>query len=56
MKTEPTASVLSKTSLGVQNMKTGPIGTAENVSGSAKYENESRRPWYRQKRVRTRKK
>jgi hypothetical protein len=32
-------------------MKTGPdsLGTAENVSGSAKHENGSRRPRYRRK-------
>jgi hypothetical protein len=32
-----------------QNMKTGPdaLDTTENVSGSAKYENGSRRPPYR---------
>jgi hypothetical protein len=42
---------------GAQNMKTGPdaLCIAENVSGSAKYENGTRRPQYRQKRVRARK-
>jgi hypothetical protein len=35
-------------------MKTSPdaLGTVENESGSAKNENEPRRPWYSQKRVR----
>jgi hypothetical protein len=38
-------------------MKTGSdaLGTTENESGRAKQENETRRPWYRQKRVRERK-
>jgi hypothetical protein len=38
-------------------MKTSPdaLGTAKNVSGSAKLDNEPRRPQYRQKRVRERK-
>jgi hypothetical protein len=42
---------------GAQNMKTGldALGTAENESGRAKHENETRRPWYRRKRVRERK-
>jgi hypothetical protein len=46
----------SKMSLGAQNMKTGPdaLGNAKNMSGSAKYENGSRRPRYRRKRVRAR--
>jgi hypothetical protein len=46
-----------KTSPGEQNTKTGPdaLGTAENVSGSAKEENGTRRPRFRRKRVRTRK-
>jgi hypothetical protein len=41
--------LLSKTSPGAQNMKTGPdaIGTAENEFGSAKHEDGTRRPRYR---------
>jgi hypothetical protein len=41
----------------VQNMKMRPdaLGTAENEFGSAKYENGTRRPRYRRKRVRERK-
>jgi hypothetical protein len=41
---------------GAQNMKTGPdaLETAENVLGSAKYKNETRRPRYRRKWVRER--
>jgi hypothetical protein len=44
-------------STGAQNMKMGQdaLGTAENESGSLKLENETRRPRYRRKRVRTRK-
>jgi hypothetical protein len=40
-------------SLGAQNMKTGPDarGIAEDVSGSAKHKNGTRRPRYRRKRV-----
>jgi hypothetical protein len=36
---------------GVQNKKMGPdaLGTAENMSGSGKHENKTRRPWYGQK-------
>jgi hypothetical protein len=47
----------SNISLGAQNMKMGPdaLGTAENMSGSAKYENGTGRPRYRRKWVRTRK-
>jgi hypothetical protein len=39
---------------GVQNMKMGPdaLGTAENESGRAKYENGTRRTRYHRKRVR----
>jgi hypothetical protein len=53
----PTPSEPPKTSPGAQNMKTGPddLGIAENEYGCAKYENESRRPRNRQKRVRERK-
>jgi hypothetical protein len=42
---------------GTQNNKMGPdaLGTAENESGKAKHENETRRPRYRRKRVRERK-
>jgi hypothetical protein len=38
-----------KKSLGAQNMTTGPdvLGTAENMSGSAKHENGTRRPPHR---------
>jgi hypothetical protein len=40
-----------------QNMKTGPnaLGTAKNMSGSAKNENGTRRPRYRQKLAQARK-
>jgi hypothetical protein len=42
---------------GAQNKKKGPVApvTAENESGSAKHENGTRRPRYRQNRVRERK-
>jgi hypothetical protein len=51
LKWEPTPSVSPKTSPGAQNMKTGPIGlgTAENMSESAKHENGIGRPRYRRK-------
>jgi hypothetical protein len=44
-------------SQGAQNMKTGPdaIGNVEKESGRPKYENGTRRPRYRLKRVRARK-
>jgi hypothetical protein len=44
-KRDLTPSVPSKTGPGAQNMKTGPdaLGIAENESGSAKHENETRR-------------
>jgi hypothetical protein len=50
-KRDTTPSVLAKTSLGAQNIKTGPValGTTENMSGSAKHENGTGRPRYRQK-------
>jgi hypothetical protein len=56
-KREPTASVLSKMSPGVQNMKTtaNVIDFAEKVSWRSKLENGTRRPRYRKKRVRERK-
>jgi hypothetical protein len=56
-KREPTPSVMPNTSPGAQNMKTGPdaLGTAENESGSAKHENDTRRPRYRGKLLRERK-
>jgi hypothetical protein len=56
-KWDPTLSVHRETSSGVQNMKTGAetLGTAENESGSVKYENGTRRPKNRQKRVQGRK-
>jgi hypothetical protein len=46
-----------KTIPGAQNLKTvaDKLGTVENESGSAKYENGNRHPWYRRKRVRERK-
>jgi hypothetical protein len=52
-KRDLTSSVPPKMSLEAQNMKTGPdaLGTAENETGSAKHENETRRPRYRRKRV-----
>jgi hypothetical protein len=42
-KRDPTPSVPPKTSLGVQNMKTGPValGTSENKFGSEKHEYET---------------
>jgi hypothetical protein len=42
---------------GAENMKMKPdaLGNAENESGSAKHDNENRRPRYRRKRVRERK-
>jgi hypothetical protein len=45
--------LLSKTSPGAQNIKTGPdaLGTAENEFGSAKHDNGTRRPLYRRKLV-----
>jgi hypothetical protein len=51
---DPMPSVLSKTSLGTQNMKTGSHapGKAENEFGHAKHENGTRRLRYRRKRVR----
>jgi hypothetical protein len=54
MKRDPTPSVPSKMSPRAQNMKTGPdaLHTAENESGSAKYENGTRRTRHRRKRVR----
>jgi ferredoxin len=53
-KRDPTLSVPPKTSLGAQNMKTGPdaLGTAENEYGSTKHENGTRRTRHRRKRVR----
>jgi hypothetical protein len=44
-------------SLGAQNIITGPdaLGTAKNVFGMAKHENETRRPPHRHKHVRERK-
>jgi hypothetical protein len=50
-KRDPTPSVPSKTSLEVQNIKTGPdaLRTAYIMSGSAKLKNETRRPRYRRK-------
>jgi hypothetical protein len=52
-KRDPTPSVPSKMSSHAQNMKMGPdvLRTAENVSGSAKHENKTRRPRYHQKLV-----
>jgi hypothetical protein len=46
-------SAVSKIGSGAQNLKTRPdtLGTAENESGSAKYENKTRHPRYRRKRV-----
>jgi hypothetical protein len=43
---------------GAQNMKTGPdaLGTVENETWSAKYENGTRRRRYRRKGVKERKK
>jgi hypothetical protein len=57
MKTGPHASVPQKTRTGAQNMKTGTEShdTAENESELANYENETRRPRYRRKRVCARK-
>jgi hypothetical protein len=54
---EPTRSLLPKTSPGAQNMKTGPdpLGTIENEHGRAKFENGTRLPRNRRKRVRERK-
>jgi hypothetical protein len=48
-KRDPTPSVPPKKIRGAQNIKTGPdtLDTAENDSGSAKYENGTRRPWNR---------
>jgi hypothetical protein len=45
-------------SLGAQNkkMRSDVLGTSENETGSAKYENGTRRPRYRRKRVWERKK
>jgi hypothetical protein len=56
-KRELMPSVTPKTSPEAQNMKTVPdaLGTAENDSGRAKLENETRRPRYRRKRFRERK-
>jgi hypothetical protein len=56
-KRNSTPSVLSKKSLGAQNMKMGPgaLSTAKNDSGSTKYENRDRRPRYRRKWVYERK-
>jgi hypothetical protein len=57
LKLDPMPTIPPKMSPGVQNMKTGydTIDTTENMSGSAKHENESRRPSHRQKHVRERK-
>jgi hypothetical protein len=46
---DPTPSALLKTSMGVQNMKTGPdvLGTVENDFGSIKHANGKRCPRYR---------
>jgi hypothetical protein len=54
MKQDPTPLEPPKMSPGAQSMKTGPdaLRTAENVSGSAKHENESGRPRYRRTRIR----
>jgi hypothetical protein len=54
LKRDPKPSVLSKTNPCAQNMKTGPdtLSTVENESGRVKYENGTRRPLYRWKRVR----
>jgi hypothetical protein len=56
-KRDTTSSIPPKTSLGAQNVKTGPdaLGNAENVSGSAKRENGTRCPRQRRKLVRERK-
>jgi hypothetical protein len=56
-KRDPTPTVPPKMSLGAQNIIMGPesVRTAENESGCAKHENGTRRPQYRQKRVRARK-
>jgi hypothetical protein len=57
IKTGPTPSVLPKMSSGAQNMETEPddLGTAKNESERAKYQNGTRHPRYRRKRVRARK-
>jgi hypothetical protein len=57
MKTEPDPPGTNENESGAQNMKTGhdALGTAENESERAKYENWIGRPQYRQKRVRERK-
>jgi hypothetical protein len=54
---DPAPTVPPKMSSGAQNMKTRPgsLGTAEKMSGSAKHENATWRPWYRRKQVRGRK-
>jgi hypothetical protein len=51
MKTGHVAPDTPKMSPGVQNMKKGPAtpGVVENESRSAKYENRTRRHWYRKK-------
>jgi hypothetical protein len=57
MKRGPITSISPKMSPGAKNMKKVPhaLVTAENESGSAKHENETRHPQYRRKRVRERK-
>jgi hypothetical protein len=57
MKTGPDALGTVENEYGDAKMKTRPdaLGTAEDESGSAKYDNGTKRPRYRQKRVRERK-
>jgi hypothetical protein len=57
LKRDLTPSVPPKMSQGAQNMKTGhdALGTAEDESGRAKYENGTRLPQNRRNRVRARK-
>jgi hypothetical protein len=54
---DPAPSVTPKKSPGAENMTTGPdaLVTDKNVFVSAKHENGTRRPRYRQKRFRERK-
>jgi hypothetical protein len=56
-KRDPSPPVPLKMSPGAQNVKTGPdaLGTAENMFGSEKHENEKVHPRYRRKRVQARK-
>jgi hypothetical protein len=56
-KRDPSLPVPSKMSQGAQNVKTGPdaLGTAENMFGSEKHENEKGNPRYGRKRVQARK-